>query len=587
MLELLKQRQFRSVFCIDDENAIPVIDSIERLAKELVAAPPRKRRRLAEQDAFFVEPVAMAADDQADAESRQADIRAWLERQKPDELTLDRMTRTRDLLFQGHTGPTHERLRKQLHQAEVELRAFSFKQWRDEGAALLSAAAAGARVLLLVDEVNEAEPDVDLDGQRVLSDVLTMHRDRLGFIDAIMVTSNCMPDQELDESQKIYEQVSEILRERGVGQVFKKVFVLSKERLIDHSFVESFEWHINRIEASRLSIQLADAARKVLESAVTESLDWLKRVPLLEFHHSIFVTAANEGAAEIDTLIRLASIKQRVALEKLLRDDPDVRDCIEQMRKVTRTGLGATGSRISTPILKELREQEFERPGTHVNALRAPIACGDVFKLSITAPDGAILEKTAILLVNPCDLVIRQEGKRKLTTGLLVEVEKVARQDAERALVTDGTGSPLTYKLATGSADDDVVYVFQNSRVESIPLAVLDLCWASATGVAELTPKDLADHLDTLTPPQQLRLANLFQRNEEGRFGRLEVWGHDLPYVRTEVAPMNLAGNEVRWSIAYPIARLWRLAPEFAAAALAALAQSLARPAFGHDFRQN
>lgn len=587
MLELLKAQRFRSVFCIDDENALPPIDTLERLASCLVESAPRARKRLAKADAFFDEPVAIAEDVHLDPEAKKAEIRAWLDRQNPDDLTGARLISTREILFQGHTGPTHGRLRKQLREAEVELRAFSFKQWQDEGEALLSAATDDARILLLVDEINEIELDVDLNGQDVLSHFLATQQDRLGCIDAIMVTSNCTPDGELEESQKVYEQVSELLREKGIERSFKKVFVLSKHRLVNDSFVESFEWQLNRLEASRLSIQLADAARKVLESAVIESLDWLKRIPLLEFHHSIFVTAANEGAAEIDTLVRLASIKQRVALEKLLREDSDVQRCIEGMRKVTRTGLGSQGSRISTPILRELREQEFERPGQHINALRAPLACGDVFELEITAADGSPANLTGMLLVNPCDLVIRQEGKRKLTTGLFVEVEKTTRQVAERNAANEKATAPLTYRLATGDADDDIVYVFHNSRVESIPLSVLDLCWTNSSGLAELSPQSVLEHLNALTPPQKLRLINLARRNEEGWFPRLEIWGKDLVADRVEVPPVQVVELSLGWSIKYPIKRIWRLAPEFAAAALAALAQSLARPAFGHDFRQN
>lgn len=586
MLELLKERGFKAVYCIDDENAVPHIDSLEALARAVVLATSRRRKRLAQEDAFFNDVLPIAGRDGADTESRQADVRAWLEEQDPEELSQARLQFARKVIYEGYTGPTHDRLRKQLHEAEVELRAFSFREWKEAGHELLATASMESRILLLVDEINDVEPEVDLNGQDVLADVYATQQDRLAFIDAIVVTSNCEPDAELEESQKIYEEVVGILHARGLEQSFKKVFVLSKERLSDHSLVTSFEWHLNRIEAARLSIDLAEATKQVLESAVGESLDWLKRIPLLEFHHSIFVTATNEGAAEIDTLIRLASIKQRVALEKLLRDNAHVQTLIEEMRKMTRTGLGAASSTFSTPMLKKLREEEFERAGDHINVLRAPLASGDVFKIRLTSTTGEESEQFAMLLVNPCDLVIRQDGKRKLTTGLLVEVEKVQRQQAEQTAAAQKSGPPLTYRLATGHADDDIVYVFQNSRVESVPLYVLDLCWTNARGTVELIPSDIVATSESLTPPQRARLMNLVERSEQARFSRLEMWGHDVLHTRSQVSTETIQQVQAGWSVAYPIQRVWRLAPEFAAAALAALAQSLSRPVFGHDYRQ-
>lgn len=588
MLELLRSKGFKTVVCIDDENATPLIESIEALASALVQTERRKRRRLADSDAFFKDCVAIL-DEKAEIgeEEKKSEIRAWLEAQDAANLTAERFLAASEFLLQGHTGPTHERLRKELHKADVVLHAFSFGQWQKEGKELLATAQADARVLLLVDEVNDKEPAIHLNGQQVLSEILAAQSKELPFIDAIMVTSNCDPDGELNESQKVYEEISLLLKKEGIQKFFKKVFVLSKARLEDSTFVESFEWHLNRIEASRLSVELADATKKVLQDALENSLDWLKTVPLLEFHHSVFVTAANEGAAEIDTLIRLASIRQRVALEKLLREDKNLQTYIEDMRKFTPTGLGAVTLVESSSALRELREQEFERPGDHINLLRAPLACGDVFSFKSVDSKGAEVESEAMLLANPCDLVIRQDGKRKLTTGLIVRVEKMSRSAAEELASKEKTGAPLLYRLATGSAPGDVVYVFYNSKIESIPLTVLDICWTNTVGVGKLEPSAMAETFSTLTPPQQTRVADLIVRAEEGRFMHVELWGNDLKVSREAVNSVKVGALDAQHRVVYAVERKWRLAPEFAAAALSALSQSLARPAFGHDYLQH
>lgn len=587
MLDLLKERNFRTVVVIDDDNAPPLIDSIDALATALVNSTPRKRRTLAEVEPFFKEGCGLAERAEGvDSESLQANVRAWLE-STGENLNGDKLKLAADVLFQGSTGPTHEKLRKELHQAEVELRAFSFGEWQRTGHEVLGKAAADGRVLLLVDEINDKEPAVDLDGQRVIRDVLANAAGRLPYIDAIMVTSNCEPANELEQSHTLYQQISSLLTGTGIPPNFKKVFVLSKARLDDHSFVGSFTLHLNRIEASRLSIELADATKEVLTTAVQDSLDWLKRIPLMEFHHSVFVTAQMEGAAEIDTLVRLATIRQRAALERLLREDKTVQTRIEGMRRFTANGFGEDTPSASNSALKELREQEFERPGSHVNLLRVPLACGDVFRFKTEDSKGTAHEFTAMLMGNPCDLVLRPDGKRKLTTGLLVQVKKVSNAQAEELAKQENSTSPLLYRLATGSKPEDTVYLFYNSRIESVPLHLLDLCWTNEDGIAKLVPQEIRESLCFLPGPQRARLESLSSRANEKRFAHLELWGTDLKVTVGDVGAQQVGNIQLGAKVEYPVAREWRLASEYASAALSALSQAISRPAFGHDYLQH
>lgn len=582
MLELLKERNFRTVVVIDDENSAPQVDSIEKLARELVKAKASKRRYLAEKDNFFAEACELAGPrEDADSETLQADVRAWLE-ENAQEVTGDKLKVASDVLFPKVVGPTASKLRDQLIQSDVKLLPLSFGEWRDKQKEVLDGASSGCRVLLLVDDKNEQEPEVDLDGPRVLRDVLASPTDKLQFVDAIMVTGSCLPAMELEKSQELYEEVSELLADAGLPRIFKKVFVFSKARF-NGQYVESFNVHLNRLEASRLSIELAEATKQVLKEAVEESLDWLKRIPLMEFHHSVFVTAQTEGAAEIDTLVRLASIRQRVALEVLLRKDKGVQTHIEEMRKFTLDEFGGSLPPASSSALRELRQQEFERPGSHVNLLRVPLACGDVFTFRTLDSKQVEQRFTAMLLVNPCDLVLRNEGGRKLSTGLLVQVEKVTRAEAGERFKKDPSTSPLLYRLATGSSSEDVVYLFNNSRVESVPLHVLDLCWTNEEGDARLEASSLQQSLQTFSPPQRERLKELSTRADDNRFTNLELWGTELRAMTKVVAPL-MKGST---SVSYSVTRDWRLAPEFAAAALSALSQALSRPAFGHDFLQH
>ncbi|WPC66368.1 hypothetical protein SBP18_18060 [Rhodoferax ferrireducens] len=586
MLDLLKRRKFSSIVCIDDDNASPLVNSVESFADALVNVSPRKRKNLVTADAGLQECCNTAGDlAEPDLEARKAGVRAVLEVMRDTgELTGDRMAAAAAVLFQGYAGSTQKLLRKVFEGDGVAFSAYSFGGWQEQKAEIIALAGQDSKILMLVDEVNDNEPNVDLDGEGVLADMLSIYGESVPFIDAIIVTSNCNPDDELTESHKVYASIAEELRERGVDPSFKKVFVLSKDRLSRTDLSESFVVHLNRIEASRLSIALSDATKAVLNGAVDESLDWLKQIPLMEFHNSVFVTAQNEGAAEIDTLVRMASIRQRSALEKVLRENPSVQGYIEEMRKFPIGGFGGSMPSASNSVLRELRDLEFERPADHINILHAPLACGDVFSIRTEDSQGDAQEFTAMLLVNPCDMVLRQNGHRKLTTGLLVQIKKVSNQEATKILTQEKLSSPLLYRIATGTGDEDFSYLFYNSKIEAVPLSVLDLCWTNAGGSADLKPDDLAASFGALTPPQQARIQVLVARAESKRFARVELWGTELEVLMEDFAETLIGSVSAKNRVKYSVTRTWRFAPEFAAAALSALSQALARPAFGHDY---
>jgi hypothetical protein len=129
--------------------------------------------------------------------------------------------------------------------------------------------------------------------------------------------------------------------------------------------------------------------------------------------------------------------------------------------------------------------------------------------------------------------------------------------------------------------------MFFNSKIESIPLAVLDLCWLNTDGSANMNPASIAESFGSLSRPQQARLEALAIRASEDRFAHVELWGSDLRASEVKIEALSIGTFQMTRQVQYGVRREWRLAPEFAAAALSALSQALARPAFGHDYLQH
>ena len=341
--------------------------------------------------------------------------------------------------------------------------------------------------------------------------------------------------------------------------------------------------HIDRITATEIKTELVEIAGALLHSAVDESIKFLEDIPLVAFRGSVFQSSEAEGSAEIDTLLRLAGIHQRARLEESLSNNRNLSSRIVEMRRFSSRPVDIQLSNASQTELRKLRQQEFERPGSQVNPILAPITSGDVFRLSLVS-NGQSIEKHAVLLANPCDLMLRTKtGTRQLNRGWLVEVARDTKR-AIKKLPKGKNGLPLAHILETGHRPEDLAYLFDHSNIESIDLDILDLCWTNTKGHSQLNPTSAKKAYDFVLPSQQKRLENLAQRAADRKFGRVELWGSELAAVCKRRKAAEIGSTHVSTQVSYSIFRMWRLAPEFASAVVTSMSQSIARPAFGHDF---
>jgi|GEM_PF-5069214 len=582
LVEKLKRNNIRQVYCIDDDNASPNPTNANDLVLLFLDTNNRKAKKLAESDQRFTAlyEERCGFDGNCSREERRAALEPLaLDLFESGEIDQAALKSAASILCPDPKGLIQEKLQPLFRLEGVDFQALSFSKWDALSSDILKQAKTDARVLLLVDETNDKETEVaHLNGTSVLAGIFTDNNADVNAIDCIVVTANCEPKDEMDASYRTYLAVRELTRQQAQeAKKVRKVFVLSKDRLSQVDLETEFAIHLDRLEAARLGDELTTVAHETLVSAVTDSADWLKEIPLPEFHSSIFVSSRNEGAAEIDTLIRLVSIRQRVALESRLKGDPRLRVLIERMRALAASSFDIETA--SKDRLKELRLEEFERQGDLINTLMAPLACGDVFKIALQDKDDNVTEVEAMLLANPCDLVLRQKGIRKLNTGLLVQIFRGTREEITKKLSENSNHASLYYALHSGADINAISYLFLNSKVEAVPLSVLDLCWTNRTGEANFNGNTLDEAHST---PQQFRLRHLKSRVDKAEYTNIELWGSKLLAIPGEV-PSNDGDDKVR-TLKYALNRKWRLAPEFASAALSALAQSLARPAFGHDY---
>jgi hypothetical protein len=587
LTDRLTARKITSIIAIDDENAFPVIATSDQLIDAIVFAKPIALRILADKDPRFKDTIDkrlqladVAAEDRR-TELR-SDIQALIDTAK---LGAGDYAQVATIVYHGHQGATARKLKVPF--SEVPLQAVSFAQWEQRYPEILRELTPDQRLLLLVDERNEYEASItELNGRRLLTRLWREYTDQMPYVDTIILTSSCQPDEEFEESKRLVVALREGIGEAERRAKVRRAFVISKERLNARSIVGDFEMHLDRIAAGELRSQLADLTKQTLHAAVAEALQWLEDISLSDFHGSVFVSSQSEGSSELDTLLRLVSIHQRAGMEKEFASTAPLQQKIVQLRQFSLKHLDPDYAKASRAELRQLRQQEFERSGQLLNAMFTPLSCGDVFRFTETRAAGPS-DRLAVLLANPCDLVLRSKGRRKAKRGWLVPLFKDTKANLQRELGASGDGSKLLYTLYTGAEDRDEGYLFTNSSVDAIDLDILDLCWTNMKGHATLDLASLAGPNGFILPAQKKRMEVLRQKAAADRFRDVELFGTE--YRVTRRAEAEAAGDPpppAGTTIEYPIERVFQLAPEFAAAALSSLSQSISRPAFGHDFMQ-
>src|SRR5690348_515326 len=592
LVDRLVKEDVGMICCVDDENAGPTLDDMAAVVSLLMSFDSDQLtdlgKRYAEWQLLLAEIQAGIANDPLERSSTiEADLRDYCdERSWSDEKVIEFGNAAKDAVSGGHIGGTSVRLKEIFKNSPVDFRTYSFREWLSAAAEVVSKADQNHRVLLLVDERNENELDVDVDGIRLLADVFGKYSEKSDFIDCVVVTANCGIDQEVDESHAVFEKVSDLVKKaagEGIGVSRPHaVFVLSKARLAAgkkaNKIAMQFNVYFDRFRAARFTRHLTKASRDLLINALDEAIDSLYSIPLAALHGSVFVSSLEEGTTEIDTFLRLINIKQRFYLEREAYKNAQLSEAVQELREIPAQSLATY---VFPEQLRELRSLEFERSGEHINSLYSPLACGDVFQFKGQDSKGNAILKMAILLGNPCDLTLRSEGLRQAVTGLLVPVERITVADL-KARKSDS--SPLAYTLESGHHPGDTAYIFRTNYAESIQLSILDLVTYSRDGNARFDPAAINAATPGLTLHQKAAIAQ-FKVDDELAHPQFQIFGMNMKPSKTSNLPKVKVGKrDFDYSLTYDIARVWRLNSDYAGAALGALARSISRPAFDHDF---
>jgi hypothetical protein len=321
--------------------------------------------------------------------------------------------------------------------------------------------------------------------------------------------------------------------------------------------------------------ELTTIVRESFATSAEKAIERLRKIDPYEFEQIVCVSSLIEGVWEPDTLARIFAVYHRIAVRQSIHAHEKVYKVANNLRKLSRIQTGGWGE--DTPRAVELRRLEWFEDAADLNEQLSPIEIGDIFVVE-SRP-----EKRYILVSQPCDLMVRKDGKRDGTVqnGVLLEVSKWKGDKA----------NDFGFMLEFFEAHVD--WRVNLRDVTTIALEVLDLSSLQVSGRCEVSIQNEI--------PTKLNDA------WTARAQRLREWAKKVIKRSSELAKQGLkkpeadkiAGNhwlgkfascvidEKTETIRYSIARVGRLRQPRAGALLSRYANAMAREAFEHDLARH
>ena len=278
---------------------------------------------------------------------------------------------------------------------ECDFVPLALGEWRARAAELLADGKSAHTVFLFDRDFGREEEGSDDQGLTLVREVQKL---KVGYTG--LITHTVPPGAECDEWRRLADDYS-LIRNRFV--------VIAKKRLTsDTPDYYGFLGMLRLVALSAIYAQVKSAAWDVFEKSVTKVEDALDSLSVLDFDRIVFGSSRREGVWEPDTLFRVFTILMRREARALSYQDEGMTGAFRDARRVS-----AMPEEIDAALRKEnvsreaLRIQRFEsyESNDELNRFHVPTEIGDIFETVAN-------RKRYILLVQPCDLMVRGSGKR-------------------------------------------------------------------------------------------------------------------------------------------------------------------------------
>lgn len=312
--------------------------------------------------------------------------------------------------------------------------------------------------------------------------------------------------------------------------------------------------------------------------------DHVEAISIYDLDHIVFQVSTEEGLWEPDMLFRLHGLFHRLESRRLAHEGAELEAIARRLRSVSHIPTSTQFPPLSNAW--EIQKSEIFEAAEYLNENHLPLELGDIFEKTDSTS-----RKRYILLAQPCDLIVRRDGKRhpELDHVPLAEVAQPTSDLSDYS-------PPMEYFGESPSER----WVVKLKQVHQVHASILDLCVFNDDGLATMQLNAQAH--EPIRPAWKARykiLAKLF----EHLFKRLSVLspveGESLPVKqmkeRVRLAVIGdllkeglfkgmLDDQNGRRGITYNCRRVGRLSRARAFGLLMAYTGLLSRPAYDRSF---
>jgi len=432
------------------------------------------------------------------------------------------------------------------------LRTFSLAQWTSGGVTEFKSAAEDT--LFLIDREFRREPS-GLTGVDVLKDLVSR---TTAF--CVMLTHTCTEDSQ--EERRVEIAQSENLDAGSFS-------LLSKQQDRELGDMDSrFSRAIYAVMTHRFTGEIARTISDTIRTSAGITATELSKQSVFDLDQALFENSNREGVPEFDVVLRIFRVQERQAVNRALTD-PKLQGRLQVARRFRRSTADLrkrwVPPKADMSAFREWRMHEVFEDGAGLNQMHAPLACGDVFE-SKTSPS-----RRYIFLAQPCDVMVREDGTRRNSLGLFVQVTEANPAEATTAAL------PSRYYDIKGVFGADRMWRIDFQKVTVVNAAVIELAVFNTDGSIALK-RDHSNPAIVLPVGWQLR----FERAKRRSFPKPDTVVLDPIGMGSNISI--LSGREDGDLVQYPLSRTGRLEPNTAMAILASWATFQTRAALEHDF---
>ena len=407
------------------------------------------------------------------------------------------------------------------------------------------------RTLVLLDREFYVDGVAHPLGEDILRDLV---RERSPTVYVVLLTRSVG-----DDTERVREQLAERLDISLQDFAVAAKTAAQDEEGTERHLCKSFQILFTEQVCIDLARRIYDVAKGTLDTTVQALADQ----SVYDLDRAVFQNSLTEGASELDVLVRIFLLRQRVAVDSEFGSSEEYFRLLSRLRALrTFAGPLISTTHGDPAVLAQWRRDEVVDPGERVNAVHSPLTCGDVFVRANSS-------KVFVLLGQPCDMVVRPNGSRNTHEAIFVKAEK------QRAGTIRSAHCFFSIPALPIAGGDQ--WRLDLRTWASVNLRLLDFAVFSGSGAVRL---DLA-----VQPPVSL-LPGWRKMLERAR-ARIAAQ-EDLP---SEYAALSLSEDlqQTRASrcdavVSLPYERVGRLRAPWAVAAYAAFASYQTRAAFSHDF---